>query len=494
MVLPSLRRVVASVLVLFLAISSFAQALPAAESLDFSPLEKAIQEELAVTGTPGMAVAVIHGDRVVFAKGFGTSNVETGAPVTTGTIFQIGSVTKLLTATAVAGLAEEGKIRLDAPAGTYVQGLAPRLSEVTTHQLLSQTAGLKDEPAEYGPHDESALAAAARSWQDDHRPLPPGTAFSYSNPGFALAGLVLQEAGGKPYADLMAERLFTPLGMSRTTFRPALAMTWPLSMGHAADTADTADAADAAEGDDKPKVVRPMADDARYWPAGSTVYTSADDLARFVQAFLNGGRLDGKQVLSPAVIARVSTPHAEIPALFEEGRYGYGLFLFKERGLRVAEHAGTMTGFSALVRMVPEHRFGLVALANHSDVRLERTAEAAMRLLLPVGPETVPEERPAILMSAAERAGYAGTYTARWPMELFEKDGKLFLRRFGQELEVAKIGDRRFRVQLPGAPRPQEFVLGPAGADGKPLYLHMFLWAFPRVGADSRGPSPLGQG
>lgn len=447
-------------------------ALPGFAATDFSSLEKAVQEDLAATGTPGAAVIVVSGDRVVFAKGFGTSNVEigeTGAPVTLDTLFQVGSVTKLLTATAVVAYAQEGKLRLDAPLGTYVKGLAPRVAEVTVGQLLSQTSGMRDEPAEYGPHDESALLAAARAWKDSDRPLPPGAAFSYSNPGLALAGLAFQEASGKPFADLMAERLFTPLGMSHSTFRPTEAMTRPLSMGHS------------AEGEGKPTVVRPMADDARFWPAGSTLYTSANDLARFVRAFLNGGRLDGKPVISPAVLSQVAKPHADIPALFEDGHYGYGLMLFREKGLRVAEHAGTMTGFSGLIRMVPEHHFGLIVLANRSGVRLRKTTDEAMRLLLPVKTDNPAAERPALPVPAEERARLTGFYSARWPMEVFEKEGKLFLRRFDQELEMTKVGDRRFVARPSGNGNPQELVFGPDGPDGHPLYLHMALWAFARA-------------
>lgn len=444
--------------------------LGAAETPDFASLEEAVRQDLAATRVPGVAVAVVSGDRVVFAKGFGVANVETGAPVTTATLFQIGSVTKLLTATTVVGLAEEGKVRLDAPIGTYVQGLAPRIAEVTLHHLLSQTAGLSDHPGEYGPHDETALAEAARGWKDDLRPIAPGLAFSYSNPGFALAGLVAQEVQGKPFADLVAERLFTPLGMTRTTFRPTMAMTWPLAAGHE------------LEGKEKPEVVRPFADDARFWPAGSTVYTSADDLARFARAFVNGGRLEGRQVLPPPVVKSVSTPRIEIPTLFTEGRYGYGLFLMKDQGLQVLEHAGTMTGFSALIRLQPEHRFALIVLANGSASRFPRTVETAMRLLLPVKPDAPAAPLPEVAMSQEEMARLAGTYVSRWPMEVVHRDGQLFLRRFGQELPLRRTGDRRFAVQPSGADRPQELVAGPAGPDGHPLFLQMALWVFPRTG------------
>jgi CubicO group peptidase (beta-lactamase class C family) len=288
---------------------------------DFGKLERVARAELKETHTPGAAVAIISGDRVVFAKGFGVASAETGAPVTPETLFQLGSMTKTFTAAALVALAEEGKLKLDAPIGDYVAGLSAKLAQVTAHQLLSHTAGLKDEPDDYGLHDESALGAYARSWKDDYCLLAPGQVFSYSNSGFALAGLALEAAGGKPYAEQMNERLFQPLGMMRTTFRPTMAMTYPLAVGHR------------ARGKEPPTVVRPMADDARLWPAGN-MFSSVNDLARFAIAFLNGGKLEGKPALSPAVIAKLATPHTDIPSFAEETRYGYGLLLNQHRGVR----------------------------------------------------------------------------------------------------------------------------------------------------------------
>jgi len=155
-------------------------------------LERTASEELASRSIPGAAVAVVKDDRVVFMKGFGVASIETGAPVTPDTLFQIGSITKTFTAALVVSVAEEGRIRLELPVGEYVKGLAPGLSRVTTAQLLSHTGGLKDEP------DESALADYARSWTDEYCLFTPGQVFSYSNSGFALAGLVAQEAAGSP--------------------------------------------------------------------------------------------------------------------------------------------------------------------------------------------------------------------------------------------------------------------------------------------------------
>jgi CubicO group peptidase (beta-lactamase class C family) len=133
----------------------------------YSRLERAVLDELEETNTPGAAVAVVRGDRVVYARGFGVANVETGAPVTADMLFRIGSVTKMLTAAVLVSLSEEGRIALDAPVGDWVKGLGPRLSGVTPRQLLSHTAGVIDYARVCCAHEESGLAAQLRSMKDD---------------------------------------------------------------------------------------------------------------------------------------------------------------------------------------------------------------------------------------------------------------------------------------------------------------------------------------
>jgi CubicO group peptidase (beta-lactamase class C family) len=167
--------------------------------VDFSQLEKVALEELKQTNTPGAAVAVVSGDRLVFAKGFGTANIETGAPITPDMLFRVGSITKMFTAAVLVTLAEDKQINLDEPIGKYVKELNPKLSVVTAHQLMSHTAGMTDEsPSDYGSHDDSALAAYVRSLKEDHFFTEPGRIFSYSNPGFDVAGFLIEEFGGRP--------------------------------------------------------------------------------------------------------------------------------------------------------------------------------------------------------------------------------------------------------------------------------------------------------
>src|SRR5688572_10518583 len=104
---------------------------------DFSQLEKVVLDELKETNTPGATVAIVSGDRVIYAKGFGTSNIETGAPMMPNMLFRIGSTTKMFTAAALVTLAEDGRIKLDEPVGNYIKGLNPKIAQLTAHQLLS---------------------------------------------------------------------------------------------------------------------------------------------------------------------------------------------------------------------------------------------------------------------------------------------------------------------------------------------------------------------
>jgi CubicO group peptidase (beta-lactamase class C family) len=324
-----------------------------------------------------------------------------------------------------------------------------------------------------GLHDESALADFARSLRDDDLLIDKGRAFSYSNPGYALAGYLIEQVTGKGYADAMNELVFAPLGMTRTTLRPLSAITYPLATGHS--SADQ----------EAPKVVRPLADDTRLWPAGY-IFTNVNDLARFIIAIMNDGRIDGRQVLPANIGATLLSAHAEIPTnLFINGKYGYGFFVHDFAGRRMCEHGGELPGYSSEVRILPGQHVAVIILNNGDGVRLNKTFTKAFALMLPsLAFETQPiasAEPRAWPMSAAEIASYVGAYTNRTRIELQAHDGHLFLKQpETDELPVSKIGTDRFCVALPHAPRVQEFLIV-TGDDGKPAYLQMGLWVYKRL-------------
>jgi CubicO group peptidase (beta-lactamase class C family) len=372
-------------------------------------------------------------------------------------LFRLGSTTKMFTAAALVTLAEEGKLKLDEPIGKYAKGLSPKIAGLTAHQLLSHTAGLKDDAQMFGRHDDEALAATVRALKDDFFFAAPGRIYSYSNPGYWLSGYLIEAVSGKPYADALDERIFKPIAMQRTTLRPTMAMTWPLAQGHD------------VSGREKPRVVRPFADNAGNWPAGS-IFSSINDLSRFVIAFMNGGQIDGKQVLTPSLIKQLSSPHADVPG--SEGKYGYGLSLSKNRGVRIVEHGGARSGFGTLIKMAPDHRFALIILVNRSGGILSKTAEKAMELMLPL--EAKVESRPKpVPMTEAEMARYVGVYGDQPNrIEISIKDGKLLFKGMGREAQVSKLGESRFSMTLPDASQTVEFTLAP-GADGRAEFLFL---------------------
>ena len=456
---------------------------------DYRDLEKVVLEELKETNTPGAAVAVVRGDRVIYAKGFGISNVETGATVTPDMLFRVGSITKMLTAAVLVSLSEQAKIALDAPVGDFAKGFDPRLSRLTAHQLLSHSAGIIDYAHTCCAQDESALATEVRAYKDDHYFFAePGRIFSYSNPSYNITGYIIQELTGKLYADAMDERLFRPLGMTRTTYRPTVAMTFPVSQGH--------DAAGSA----KPTVVRPFVNNVGDWPSGYA-YSNVSDLARFAIAFMNGGRIDGKQLLSPSLIATLSTPYVDVPfswdvppGFFEGAKYGYGLFIQEHRGVHLLHHGGSIPGFGAFVVMVPEYRFAVIIFANRTGAILSKSLEKALELSLSLKPKRQAPPMLAVSMTLTEMESYAGTYVnGALKIELFVRNGKMFRKEFypttveqgpgrAFEVPVTKVGTNRFAFTLPGETTPAEFVLVP-GSSGRPEYLHSFMEAARRIEA-----------
>ena len=295
--------------------------------------------------------------------------------------------------------------------------------------------------------------------------LPPGRAFSYSNSGFALAGLALQEADKKPFADVMRARVLEPLGMPRTTFRPTEAMTWPLAVGHRKDK----------EG--KFTVVRPLANDARLWPAG-TLYSSANEMARFAMALLNDGVVDGKPALPPGVVAKMRATAAAIPTTGQ--RYGQGLFL---TGDPAYGHGGTMTGYVASVTILPEPKRG----HRGADQRRQRQprADRERRRRRRRGqrpPATDARRLPPPRRRSPAGDAYVGTFRnpRRFTVEIVRAGRRAGAEAFRPRLpDAIRFEPGRFLVDLPrGGTETIVFGLGP---DGRADYLQMNVWALARV-------------
>lgn len=424
---------------------------------DFSGLDAVIRKELQDTQTPGAAIAVVMGDRVVYTRGFGVANVETGEPVRPEMLFRLGSTTKMITAAAVVYMAEQGRLGLHEPVSKYVPRLDKKLGSLTVHQLLSHTSGMFDEAPMFGSHDEKAMQDLLPLWTDGRMFFAePGQIYSYSNPAYWLAGLAAATVGGNPFADQVHSTIFTPLGMTRSTFRPMEAMTYPLAQGH-----------DVVSG--APKIIRPAANNAASWPAGS-LYSNVIDLSRWMIAFVNNGLVDGQQRLPVSLYRTLTTPHAEIPGT--TARYGYGVRIDTWRGLDMVEHTGSRSGYGSNIRMVPSKKFGVVVLANRTGVSLPRTTDAAIAAALGPLPAIPPSDpnAPSPTPSAEALRAFVGTYSQGGrQMSVAWNDGRLVLQQGTSETPLIhaditspppRRNERRFRA----GSTTYIFVLNTSGA------------------------------
>ena len=425
----------------------------------FDALEKAIVDEMAATSTPGAAIVVVEGDRVTYAKGFGSTSVEGGPPVTADTLFRIGSTTKMFTAAAFAQLAAAGKVKFDAPISTYVSGLPPRVGKLTAHQMLSQSSGLRDMPSPVVSDDDGALALNIAGWKDDAFFTDPDTTYSYSSANFWLAGLAVEKVHGKRYADSMTELLFQPLGMKRSFLRPREAMTYPLALGHNRQGTQHS-------------VNRPAANNAAIYPGGS-IFSSVNDLSRWAIAMLNGGKVDGKQALHPSVVENIVKPQFYLPG-GDKAFYGYGVLGFDVACIPTISHGGVSRGYGAYIFFAPQQKAAVILLTNGNGQTMPKARDAANEILLPkiTCQEAVAEE---ITATPADLTPFVGTFEhapQKWTFKL--KDGYLHVESDGKESRLTRNSFAEFASD-------QGQFLFVKDKQGKYSHIFMGLYAARRV-------------
>jgi CubicO group peptidase (beta-lactamase class C family) len=417
---------------LFILLILFSNSFAQMKTIDLSELETTIEVEMAINKTPGAAVVIISGEKVVFAKGFGTTSSEVENAVTADTLFRLGSTTKMFTAAALVSLADAGKIKLDAPIGNYIKDLPSKISRLTSQQLLSQSSGLRDFAPTIESNDDASLGQNIHLWKDDVFFTEPNKIYSYSSANYWLAGFLTEEIYGKPYSDAVAEIILKPLGMNHSTMRPNEAMTYPLALGHNIK-------------DGKAFVIRPIPNNVAKYPGGS-LYSSVNELSRWAIALLNEGKIEGKQVLAPLVVKELPKPQFLLP-YEEKVFYGYGLIGYEERGVNIVSHGGVSSGYGSTFDFAPEQKFAVVVLANRNGETLPKTRQKAAEMFLPLKPET--NEQPKTLaMNAEEMKRFAGKYMhAPQIWEVFIKDGKLFYKEDGTDFELKRTGKNKFSYE-----------------------------------------------
>ncbi|EXJ16597.1 serine hydrolase [Imhoffiella purpurea] len=376
----SARRVCAALLV-----SVVGSAQVAAEEITEERIATAIQELdreapdlLSRSGVPGMAIAVVSGDRVLYQRGFGVRALGGGEPVDTETVFQLASVSKPLAATVVAGLVGDGLIAWETPVFRFLPSFVlsdPWVTRsVTLADLLSHRSGLPDHAGDLledlGFGREEILARLRCA------PLSPfRITNAYTNFGFTAAALAGASAAGMEWADVADRRLFAPLGMDRSSFRYAdyLART-NRTLAHAY-----------VDGVYQPLYERDA--DAQA-PAGGAS-ASVSDLAKWAQLVLDEGRYAGEPVIQSEALLQTQLPQSiSDPAPTADGRSGfYGLGWnvgYDDSGRTKLSHSGAfMLGVATSVTLYPGLDLGILVLTNGAPYGLaEATSQIFFDLVL----------------------------------------------------------------------------------------------------------------
>ena len=334
----------------------------------------------------GIVAAVVKGNDTLLMKSYGKANVEWDVPMPADAMFEIGSVTKQFTAAAILQLRDAGKLSLDDDITKWLPDFDTRGNKVTVRRLLDHTSGMVGltEMPEFDllvwnqrfPRDSAYALIKRYPFQ-----FPTGTGQMYNNSAVWLAGLIVEKASGMTYEDYIEQRIFAPLGMTRSMYCN--------SAEHVPRRANGYSVQDG--------VIRRAPTNVHTWPfAAGALCSTAGDLVTWVKA-LHGGK-----VLSPRSYREMITP-----AKLNDGtplRYGMGIAVGKDsRGLTYIGHGGTVSGFAAEAGWYPDAQLAVVVLTNSGNVDAGDVAGELAAALLPW-------ERPTVAPFTGDAAPLVGTY------------------------------------------------------------------------------------
>jgi CubicO group peptidase (beta-lactamase class C family) len=320
-----------------------------------------IREEMDRTGIAGMSIALVDDQKIVWAEGFGFADREQKVQADADTIYRVGSITKVFTATAAMQLAEAGRLSIDQPVSRVLPGFSmrsrfPAGDAVTPRLLMTHHSGLPSDILHgFTQVHPASLAETEAQLRDSYLAYPPGQLWSYSNVGFSLLGRVVEVASGQPYAKQLEAALFRPLGMERTWISSEL----PTLPGSAKGYRNGHEAEDF--------ILRDV-------PAGG-MNSTVRDLSRFLSMVFAEGRAGAHQIIRPETLHEMlSVQNAGNPL---DMTYQIGLAwalgpvgdLVLPEGELIAQHTGGTITFHSQLIALPKSKLGIVVLSNSQAAR-----------------------------------------------------------------------------------------------------------------------------
>jgi CubicO group peptidase (beta-lactamase class C family) len=399
-----------------------------------------IRRGMHKAGVPALSIALVENQQLVWTEGFGYADRERRVPATPETVYQIGSITKIVNALAVMQLVEQGRMNLDRPITDYLPDFAmrsrwPQAAPITPRALLCHHAGLPTYLLK-GFFSNNSLTDLLHELRDEHLAFEPHTVFNYSNLGSNLLGLAVERLTGLPYAEALRLNLFEPLGMHLTGFVPDGDIGIHLARGYVHD---------------RPVLPTPVRD----VPAGG-LYSNVLDLARFMCGVLAGGVLDNTRVLGEKELRATFEPQYNgLPLDFGQ-RFGLGWMLSGlaiEGGGQQAWHNGGTKAFVSQLALLPESKLGVVVLANTHNAGdlVYEIAEAALRLALEIRRSVAPSKKsiqPEVELARDALAERVGDYSLMGSLARISLSKKrLRLHVLKHVLDLVPLTTNRFRVE-----------------------------------------------
>jgi CubicO group peptidase (beta-lactamase class C family) len=429
---------------------------------------------------PAAGWAVLQGDQVAEGAA-GSLNKATGVEATADSVFQIGSVTKLWTATLVMQLVDEGTVDLDRPVRGYLPEfrIADDLAteRITVRQLLNHTAGFEGDVFTDTGVGDDCLEKYVVTLREVPQLFPPGEQFSYNNAGYCVLGRLVEVLRGKPYDECLREHLITPLGLTHTATGPYEAIMFRAAMGHIEMEPGAGYV---------PAPIWAMARSNA--PAGSMLAMRPRDLVTFARMHLEDGvAADGTRVLASGTAGWMHAREVDLPDLGLMGTsWGLGFERFDTPDGTIIGHDGSTIGQNAFLRMVPEAGLAVALLTNGGD-----TVSLYREIVAHVLAELSDVRLPALPVPPAEpRRIDAGRYVGTYSAEVFDltvsqdDDQRIWIEQIpkgvfeelGGRVERTELVHYRDDMLIPldadrGMHMPHAFV-GDDGT-GHALYLHL---------------------
>jgi D-alanyl-D-alanine carboxypeptidase len=324
-------------------------------------IDEFIQKQLETQKVAGASVAVLRDGKILTAKGYGFENIENKTPASAETVYEIASLTKQFTAAGIMLLAEDGKIKIDAPISEYLENMPEKWRSVTVRQLLTHTSGIKNYTAStaFNPAQDYKRDEIIKLVADDAFDFEPGASWNYSNTNYFLLGLMIEKVSGENYAGFMQKKIFAPLGMKNTGFNNLDAI------NHRAVGYSLKDGELQKVGINNPN---------QAFSAGAIVST-VTDLAKWDAALM------GENLLKKTSLAESWTP-----VKLSNGKaanYGFGWGVSKYRGLDFVGHSGAINGFSSNITRFTNDKLTVIVLTNSSGRAAEKIALDVAALYLP---------------------------------------------------------------------------------------------------------------